>query len=360
MNILEKVLTTPLKADSYTTTDVKNALLSERLTIDEFASLLSKAGGECLEELAKRAKYDTSRYFGNSVSLFTPLYISNFCDNDCVYCGFGCRNKIKRAKLALDEIEKELSAIAATGLREILLLTGESRSQSDVKYIAEAVKLASKYFSCVGIEIYPLTTDEYKIMHENGADFVSVYQETYNKKRYKQVHLTGPKSDYEYRFNAQERALQAGLRGVAFGSLLGLGNWYEDTFYAGVHAYYILKKYPHAEISFSFPRLRNTKTSGFAYTPVTERELLQIMLAYRFFMPFAGITISTREAPNFRDNVIGLVATKISAGVSVGVGGHSEKQKGDEQFQIADSRSVKEMHELISRKGLQAVYLDYI
>lgn len=341
--------------------EVERALQQDRLSISDYAALLSPAAAGYLEQMATRARQETRRYFGNGVQLFTPLYIANYCENHCVYCGFNCQNRIHRGKLTMEEIEEELQAIAATGLKEILLLTGESRGQSGVEYIGEAVKLAAKYFSTVGIEIYPLNTDEYAHLWQCGCDFVCVYQETYNRDKYGQVHLRGPKRIFPYRFYAQERALKGGMRGVAFGALLGLDDFRKDAFAVGVHAYFLQQKYPHAEISFSTPRLRpfinNAKNNP---RDVHEKELLQVMLAYRLFMPFAGITISTRERAGFRDNVIGMVATKISAGVSVGVGGHKTQDKGDEQFEIADGRSVAEVHAMLISKKLQPVYTDYV
>lgn len=345
----------------YTKADVKRALSKDRIGIEELAAFLSPAAGDFLEEMAQKAKLETRKHFGNSICMFTPLYIANYCENYCVYCGFNCHNKINRAKLTMEEIERELKTIAATGLQEILLLTGESRNQSDVDYIGEAVKLATKYFSTVGIEIYPLNVEEYAYMRACGADFVSVYQETYNTDKYEQMHLSGHKRIYPYRFYAQERALLGGMRGVAFGALLGLDDFRKDAFATGLHAYYLQQKYPHAEISFSPPRLRPyINNADENPNDVHEAQLLQVMLSYRLFMPFAGVTISTRERAGFRDNVIGMCATKISAGVKVGVGGHEEEKKGDEQFEIADPRSVKQVHDAILSRGLQPVYTDYI
>jgi 2-iminoacetate synthase len=294
--------------------------------------------------------------------MFTPLYIANYCENYCVYCGYNCSNKIKRGKLSMEEIEKEYQTIAATGLREILLLTGESKTASPVEYIAQAVSLAKKYFSTIGIEVYPMNSDEYRIIKEAGADFVSVYQETYNTDRYEEVHLRGHKRVFPYRFNSQERALKGGMRGVGFGSLLGLSDFRKDAYSAGIHAFLIQKKYPWAEISFSLPRLRpfinNEENNS---NDVHETQLLQVMLAYRIFMPFAGITISTRERAGFRDNVVGLCATKISAGVKVSIGGHGDnQQKGDEQFEISDPRSVEQVRNSLIEKGLQPVFTDYV
>ncbi len=362
-DMLEKVaaMVEQLDYHQYTGHDVKRALAQDRLSIEDYGAILSPAAAPFLEEMAAKAIAATRRHFGNSIQLFTPLYISNYCENHCVYCGFNCHNRINRGKLTLAEIEEELKAIAKTGLKEILLLTGESRYQSGVEYIGEAVKLAAKYFSTVGIEIYPLNTDEYAYLHACGSDFVSVYQETYNSSKYEQVHLEGPKRIYPYRFYAQERAIRGGMRGVAFGALLGLDDFRKDAFAVGLHAYFFQQKYPHAEISFSTPRLRPyINNAGNNANDVHERQLLQVMLAYRLFLPFAGITISTRERAGFRDHVIGMAATKISAGVRVGVGGHNEAEKGDEQFEIADPRSVEQVHQMILSRGLQPVYTDYL
>ena len=293
--------------------------------------------------------------------MFTPLYIANYCENYCIYCGFNCHNKIRRAKLDIDEIEQELKAIAETGLQEILILTGESRAMSPVSYIGEAVKLARKYFRVIGIEIYPLNVDEYAYLHECGVDYVTVFQETYDDQKYKTLHLGGHKRIFPYRLNAQERALMGGMRGVGFAALLGLSDFRKDAFATGLHAYLLQRKYPHAEIAFSCPRLRpiinNDKINP---KDVHEPQLLQVVCAYRIFMPFASITISTRERAGFRDNIIGIAATKISAGVDVGIGGHSGEDKGDEQFEISDGRSVDEVYNAIVEHNLQPVMADYL
>lgn len=362
-DLLEKVLSTVKKYDyhQYTSRDVEIALHKDNLSIDDFGALLSPVALSYLEDMARKANLETRKHFGNSISVFTPLYIANYCENECVYCGFKATNKIQRATLSKEDAENELKAIAATGLEEILLLTGESRYKSDVEYIGETIKLATKYFKTVGIEIYPLNVEEYTYLRNCGADFVSVYQETYNPDKYAEVHLWGSKRIFPYRFYAQERALLGGMRGVSFGALLGLDDFRKDAFAAGLHATLIQQKYPHAEIGFSVPRLRPFKNNANNNSKdVHEKQLLQVMLAYRLLMPFAGVTISTRERAEFRDNVIGMVATKMSAGVNVGVGGHDDEQKGDEQFEISDERSIREVHEMIVSKGLQPVYTDYI
>ncbi|WP_410072773.1 2-iminoacetate synthase ThiH [Anaerostipes sp.] len=349
-------------ADIYTAEDVKEALAAETCSVDNFKALLSPAALPFLEEIAKKAQKETRKHFGNSVAIFTPLYIANYCENYCVYCGFNCHNKIKRAQLNAEEIEKEMQAIAETGLEEVLILTGESPNKSSVEYIGEACKIAKKYFKLIGLEVYPMDSKDYAYLHECGADFVTVFQETYNSDKYKTLHLGGRKRIFPYRLNAQERAIMGGMRGVGFAALLGLDDFRKDALATGMHAYLLQKKYPHAEIAFSCPRLRpiinNDKINP---KDVHEPQLLQIICAYRIFMPFASITISTRECERFRDNIIQIAATKISAGVNVGIGGHSqEEEKGDEQFEISDGRSVDEIYHMIEDNGMQPVMTDYI
>ena len=349
-------------ADIYTAKDVKEALAAETCSVDNFKALLSPAALPFLEEIAQKAQKETRKHFGNSVAIFTPLYIANYCENYCVYCGFNCHNKIKRAQLNAEEIEKEMQAIAETGLEEVLILTGESPNKSSVEYIGEACKIAKKYFKLIGLEVYPMDSKDYAYLHECGADFVTVFQETYNSDKYKTLHLGGRKRIFPYRLNAQERAIMGGMRGVGFAALLGLDDFRKDALATGMHAYLLQKKYPHAEIAFSCPRLRpiinNDKINP---KDVHEPQLLQIICAYRIFMPFASITISTRECERFRDNIIQIAATKISAGVNVGIGGHSqEEEKGDEQFEISEGRSVDEIYQMIEDNGMQPVMTDYI
>lgn len=349
-------------ADIYTAKDVKEALAAETCSVNNFKALLSPAALPFLEEIAQKAQKETRKHFGNSVAIFTPLYIANYCENYCVYCGFNCHNKIKRAQLNAEEIEKEMQAIAETGLEEVLILTGESPNKSSVEYIGEACKIAKKYFKLIGLEVYPMDSKDYAYLHECGADFVTVFQETYNSDKYKTLHLGGRKRIFPYRLNAQERAIMGGMRGVGFAALLGLDDFRKDALATGMHAYLLQKKYPHAEIAFSCPRLRpiinNDKINP---KDVHEPQLLQIICAYRIFMPFASITISTRECERFRDNIIQIAATKISAGVNVGIGGHSqEEEKGDEQFEISDGRSVDEIYQMIEDNGMQPVMTDYI
>ena len=348
---------------AYTAQDVMRALRKDSLAPEDFAALLSPAAQPFLEQMAQRAQLETRKHFGNSTMLFTPCYIANYCENYCVYCGFNCHNKIRRGKLNPEEIELEMQGIAKSGLKEILILTGESRSMSPVEYIGEACKIARKYFTVIGVEIYPLNSDEYRYLHECGVDYVTVFQETYNSDKYETLHLGGHKRIFPYRLNAQERALMGGMRGVGFAALLGLDDFRKDAFATGMHAYLIQRKYPHAEIAFSCPRLRPIiNNDQINPKDVHETQLLQIICAYRIFMPFASITISTRESNNFRNHVIQIAATKISAGVSTGIGEHIEggESKGDPQFIIDDERTVEAVRQSIYDAGLQPVFSDYI
>ncbi len=355
--------------EKYTAKDVRAALEHATCTVEDFKALLSPAAESFLEQMAERARLETGKHFGNTVYLFTPLYIANYCENYCVYCGFNCYNHISRMKLSMEQIEHEMQVIADSGMEEILILTGESRSKSDVPYIGEACKLARKYFRMVGLEIYPVNTEEYRYLHECGADYVTVFQETYDAKKYETLHLAGHKRVWPYRFDAQERALMGGMRGVAFSALLGLSDFRKDALASALHVYYLQRKYPHAEMSLSCPRLRpiinNDKINPL---DVHEKQLCQILCAYRIFLPFVGITVSSRESAEFRNGIVKIAATKVSAGVSTGIGDHESKysgketdcKQGDEQFEIDDSRSLEKMYQDMSGEGLQPVLNDYL
>ncbi|MGI5960110.1 MAG: 2-iminoacetate synthase ThiH [Massiliimalia sp.] len=370
-DICQKVLAQMNSFDDgkYTAKEVKAALQHETCSIEDFKALLSSAAEPFLEQMAQKARLETRKHFGNTVYLFTPLYIANYCENYCVYCGFNCYNHIHRMKLSQEQMEHEMKVIADSGIEEILILTGESCSQSDVSYIGEACKLARKYFRMVGLEIYPLNTDEYRYLHECGADYVTVFQETYDSDKYETLHLAGHKRVWPYRFDAQERALMGGMRGVGFSALLGLSDFRKDALASAMHVYYLQRKYPFAEMSLSCPRLRpiinNDKINPL---DVGEKQLCQVLCAYRIFLPFVGITVSSRESARFRDGIVKIAGTKVSAGVSTGIGDHESKysgkestgDQGDEQFEIDDSRSFDAMYQDMSNQGLQPVLNDYL
>ncbi len=370
-DIQEKVMSQVSSYDSseYTAKDVRTALQHETVTLEDFKALLSPAAESFLEQMAQRARIETSKHFGNTVHLFTPLYIANYCENYCVYCGFNCYNHIQRMKLTMEQIEREMKVIADSGMEEILILTGESRAMSNVEYIGQACKLARKYFRMVGVEIYPVNTDEYRYLHECGVDYVTVFQETYDTDKYETLHLLGHKRIWPYRFDSQERALMGGMRGVGFSALLGLSDFRKDALASALHVYYLQRKYPQAEMSLSCPRLRPIINNG-KINPldVHEKQLCQVLCAYRIFMPFVGITVSSRESASFRNGIAKIAATKISAGVSTGIGDHESKysgeqsgeQEGDEQFEINDNRSLQAMYADMSKEGLQPVLNDYL
>lgn len=370
-DVCEKVVTQMQNYDPliYTAKDVKAALDHASCTLEDFKAFLSPAAEPFLEQIAEKARIETSKHFGNTVYLFTPLYIANYCENYCVYCGFNCYNQINRMKLSMEQIEHEMQVIADSGMEEVLILTGESRGQSPVEYIGEACKLARKYFRMVGLEIYPVNTDEYRYLHKCGADYVTVFQETYDTNAYEKLHLLGHKRVWPYRFEAQERALKGGMRGVAFSALLGLSDFRKDALASALHVYYLQRKYPHAEMSLSCPRLRpiinNDKINPL---DVHEKQLCQIICAYRIFLPYVGITVSSRESAAFRNGIVKIAATKVSAGVSTGIGDHDSKYngnetggpQGDEQFEIDDNRSLDKMYRDIEEEGLQPVLNDYL
>ncbi len=355
--------------EHYTEKDVIAALEHETCSVEDFKALLSPAAEPFLEQMALRAKTETSRHFGNTVYVFTPLYIANYCENYCVYCGFNCYNQIRRMKLTPEQMEHEMKVIADSGIEEILLLTGESRVKSDVAYIGEACRLARRYFRTVGLEIYPVNTEEYGYLHSCGADYVTVFQETYDADRYEQLHLQGHKRIWPYRFDAQERALMGGMRGVGFSALLGLADFRKDALASALHVYYLQRKYPHGEMSLSCPRLRPIlHDQQITAQKLREKDLCQILCAYRIFLPYVGITVSARESARFRDGMVKIAATKVSAGVSTGIGDHESKyqgkesdgMQGDEQFEIADERNFETMYQDMTEEGLQPVFNDYL
>ena len=369
-DIMDRVMTQMREYDSsrYTARDVQAALQHETCTVEDFKALLSPAAEPFLEQMAARAQLETQKHFGNTVYLFTPLYIANYCENYCIYCGFNCYNDIRRMKLNTEQIEHEMQVIADSGIEEVLILTGESRSMSGVEYIGEACKLARNYFRMVGLEIYPVNVDEYRYLRACGADYVTVFQETYDPDKYETLHLMGHKRVWPYRFEAQERALMGGMRGVGFSALLGLADFRRDALATALHVYYLQRKYPHAEMSLSCPRLRPIiNNDRINPLDVHERQLCQILCAYRIFLPFAGITVSSRESASFRNGIVKIAATKVSAGVSTGIGDHESKytgrqsgQEGDEQFEISDGRSLDAMYADLAGEGLQPVLNDYL
>lgn len=335
-----------------------------------FLSLISPEAKDSLEELARKARAITLNNFGRAIQLYTPLYLSDYCVNECVYCGFNANNKIRRRKLTLEEVEREARAIHATGLRHILILTGDSRQLSPIAYIKECVTLLRRYFSSISIEIYALTEDEYAELVAAGVDGLTIYQETYDEELYARLHPSGPKTDYHFRLEASERGARAGMRNVNIGVLLGLNDWRKDVYAMALHAHRLERKFPAVEIGVSLPRLRpffkeenRDLFSSFSRFEVTDKDLVQIIVAFRICMPRLGISISTREAPTLRDNLIGLGVTRMSAGSTTRVGGRTIEYLDEinpGQFEIADRRSVAEIVLMLEAKGYQPVMKDWL
>lgn len=338
---------------------ILHAINKDTLDESDFLSLLSDKAYSHIELMAKRSRDLTLKHFGKIIHLYTPLYLSNYCENECAYCGFKNSNEITRKKLSYEEVEKEAKAVFETGIKHILILTGESREDSPVSYIKDCVKILKKYFTSISIEIYPLAKEEYAELISAGVDGLTIYQETYNERLYGKLHLKGPKSDYKNRLDAPERACNAHIRSVSVGALLGLSEFRKESFFAGLHAYYLQNKYPDAEISVSLPRVQPQTGDYKPEYEVSDKNLVQLMLALRIFMPRAGINISTREKESFRDNLIGIGVTRISAGSRTEVGGYFLHNNKDGQFCVADKRSVEEIKNMIYSKGFQPVFKDW-
>lgn len=347
-------------AEKAASQQVITAISKSRLSEGDFISLLSPAASGHLEEMAQKAHRLTVQNFGRVISLYTPLYLSNHCSNECVYCGFNVKNRMKRRTLSVDEVEREAQLIAETGLRHILILTGESSFKAPVEYVASCVERLRKYFSSISIEIYPLETEDYQKLISAGVDGFTMYQEVYDPDTYDSLHLKGPKKDYLYRLNAPERACRAGMRTVNLGALLGLEEWRREVFFLGLHARYLQDKYPNTEIGVSFPRIRPAAGCFQPKVEVSDKDLVQMILAFRIFVPRAGIAISTRENADLRDNLIRLGVTRMSAGVCTEVGGRLDGEGTESQFDISDERSVSEMKESIIKHGYQPVFKDWL
>jgi len=341
-----------------TNADVERVLCKDRIDRFDFLVLLSDYANAYLEPMAQKAQRKTRNFFGNAVFLFTPLYIANFCENNCPYCSFACHQSIKRKQLTPDHIAQEVSSISKTGIRQILLLTGESRTTTSVDYLKESITIIKPSFSSVGIEIYPLTEREYSEMVDEGVDMLTIYQEVYNQKQYAALHTSGPKKDYQFRLEAPDRAARGGVRSIQIGTLLGLYNFYHEAWALATHADYLQQKWPDIELSFSFPRIKPLSGHFSIPSPVDDVRLMKMMCAFRLLYPHCGITISTREDPQFRNGILPICCTRMSAGVSTAVGGHTT-ESSTAQFEIADTRTVTETRDYLHQMGLQAVMHDW-
>ena len=346
-------------AESATEEQVLAALRKDTLQPEDFLVLLSPAAAPHLEDLAQRAHELTLRYFGRAVNLFTPLYISDVCTNQCRYCGFNAKNTQPRRHLNMDEIEAEARVIADMGLQHILLLTGDARKLSSPEYIADAARRIKPMFASVGVEVYSLTEDEYRLLIDAGVDSMTMFQETYNPELYDWLHPAGPKKDYSFRLNAPERAARAGMRSLGVGALLGLDEFIQDAFCTGLHAWWLMRHYPGVDVGVSIPRICSHEGSFDIPHAVGDRQFVQYITAMRCFLPRSGITCSSRESAFMRDHLIPLGVTRVSAGVSTAVGGRATEADNSGQFDITDHRSVEEMTAALAGIGYQAVIKDW-
>jgi 2-iminoacetate synthase len=342
--------------------DVTGAVLGPRGTVEDLVALLSFRAADQLELLARRAHDLTTQNFGRTMLLFTPLYLSNYCVNQCAYCGYNARNAIPRRTLNLREMREEGTILASKGFRHILILTGESTIHSPLDYIADSVDVLSELFSSVSVEVYPVGEEGYRTLVERGTDGMTLFQETYDEEVYGRVHLAGPKRNYRFRLEAPERAAGAGMRTVNIGALLGLNDWRTDAFFVGLHAKYLQDRYPDCEISISVPRIREHVGSFDQVRPVSDRDLVQMVTALRIFLPRVGITLSTRENAYLRDHLVPLGITKMSAESDTSVGGHTSQgpEHGGNQFEIADVRSLEEIKRTLLHNGYQPIMKDWM
>ncbi|MFA9558570.1 2-iminoacetate synthase ThiH [Evansella sp. AB-rgal1] len=344
---------------SVTGKDVERVLGKERLSEEDYFVLLSPAAENYLEDMAQKAHQLTVQHFGRTMQLYLPLYLSDYCVNICKYCSFSLNNDFPRRRLSMEEVEREAKVIASMGIKHIILLSGESKQHSSVDYLKESLQVLRKYFSSIAVEIQPLDQEEYEELFKHGVDGVTVYQEVYNEEIYRDIHVKGPKRDFRYRLDTPERGAKAGLRSLNIGTLLGMDEWRKESYITGLHANYLQQKFLEAEVGVSFPRMRPHAGSFQPKVIVSDKNLVQAMLAVRLFLPRSGINISTRETPEFRDSLLPLGVTKMSAASSTVVGGYSEPDVTQSQFEISDDRSVEEIKELLKSRGYQPVLKDW-
>lgn len=345
-----------------TAADVRRAIAAEVRTERDLAALLSPVAREMLEAVAQEAHRLTRHFFGRTIGLYAPIYISNLCAADCVYCNYAAHSQIagRRTTLSPEDLETECRTLAAQGFKTVLLLTGEAPKAVPVDVIARAVRIANRHFSSVGVEIYALDAPGYAQLVEAGLESVTLYQETYDRETYREVHLSGDKTDFDIRLRAIERAGHAGVRRLSAGALLGLTDWRHDGFRTALHARYLQKACWQSAVSVSFPRLKRVPTRYRIEQTVSDRDLVQLMLATRLFVPQAGFNLSTREPAVLRDHLIPLGVTMMSAGSSTRPGGYATRgEEILEQFGISDERPAAEVVEAIQRAGYDPVGKDF-
>ncbi len=344
---------------SPSTTDVETVLKKDKLDINDLATLLSPVAGEMLPALACRSAAITGQRFGHTIQMYAPVYVSSFCSNKCVYCGFSAENKIERRVLTLDEAEVEMNILAARGFSHILLVSGEAPAKVGVEYLAELARRTRDRFAALTIEVQPLSMEEYRTLFKAGITGVAVYQETYDRKVYKQVHLSGNKADYDYRLESPARVAEAGMREVGIGFLMGLADWRCEGLVLGMHLAWLRKQYWRTNITVSFPRMRPAEGAYEPPLPAGEKELTQLLFALRIFDHDVGLVLSTREEERYRNGMIGLGPTRYSAGSCTAPGGYAHPELEGEQFSVGDHRSLPEVCESIRVRNHDPVHKDW-
>ena len=344
---------------SRTSDDVNRALAKRRLSEADFAALLSPSAVDELERLAQRSGVLTRQRFGYVVQFYVPLYVSNYCTNACVYCGFSCRNRVNRRRLTLDEAVSEAEVLADEGFRHLLLVSGEDRSGVPVSYFETLVRRVRARFASVNLEVYPMSEEEYARLVRVGVDSLTLYQETYVPSVYARCHPRGGKGDYAGRLETLEAGARAGITFLGIGALLGLANWRIDAFYTGLHGSWLQRRFWRQHVSLSFPRMRKAAGGIGPEFPVTDAELVQIICAQRLFLPDAGLVMSTRERSGFRDRLALLGITRMSAGSKTTPGGYAAATDSEEQFEVLDHRPLQEVMDAMASLGFDPVRKDW-
>ncbi|WP_026959647.1 2-iminoacetate synthase ThiH [Aliagarivorans taiwanensis] len=349
-----------LEINSISSAQVEQALAKSKLDLQDFKALISPAAEPYLEQMAQRSHALTQQRFGKTMQLYIPLYLSNMCSNVCDYCGFSMGNKLRRVTLDMDQLKSELEAIKDLGFDHILLVTGESERKVGMDYFRQAVPMVKQYFNHVSMEVQPLEQHEYQELIGMGLDAVMVYQETYKRPRYAEVHPKGKKRDFDFRLATAERLGDAGIRKIGIGALLGLDEWRSDSFYVAAHLQYLERRFWRTRFSISFPRLRPCEGGFQPKSVMSDRQLVQLICAYRLFNPDVELSLSTRESAHFRDHVFPLGITTMSAYSSTQPGGYSDAtERALEQFEIDDGRHPDDIAEVVADKGYQVVWKDW-
>ncbi|NAW66378.1 2-iminoacetate synthase ThiH [Photobacterium halotolerans] len=344
---------------SKTAADVERALSKRKRDLEDFKALISPAAEPYLEQMAQQSAALTRQRFGRTIGFYVPLYLSNLCANSCTYCGFTMENKIKRRTLNLDEIERECAAIKALHFDNVLLVTGEHERKVGMAYFRECVPAIKRHFSYLSMEVQPLDQHEYAELKTLGLDAVMVYQETYSAPTYARHHLRGNKMDFEYRLATPDRLARAGIDKIGIGALIGLEEWRTDCFFTASHLDYLERTYWQSRYSISFPRLRPCTGGLEPKSVMSDRQLVQLICAYRLFNPEVELSMSTRESPHFRDNVLPLGITSMSAGSKTQPGGYADDEPELEQFAISDERAVAEVADAVKQHGFEVVWKDW-